>query len=209
MMNLIKLQAAIVTLVCFGSASAVFGDHVNWSSDIEASLKRANESGRLVLMKFTADWCGPCKKMERETFSQPEMSAFVNQQFVPVLVNADKHKELMQHLKITSIPTLLVVSPDMVILNRMNGFQTQAKLHPQAPERHHQICRSQSAATGRYCLNRFNPAADDDSTAASCSTAAHRSTADGRHVADEQQKQSVCSSFDGKAGTCRVRAARV
>ena len=58
------------------------------------------------------------------------MSAFVNQQFVPVLVNADKHKELMQHLKITSIPTLLVVSPDMVIMNRMNGFQTQAQLHP-------------------------------------------------------------------------------
>ena len=68
--------------------------------------------------------------MEKETFSQPEVAALVNQEFVPVLLDADKNQALMKHLKITGIPALLVVSPEMVILNRMTGFQTKEQLFP-------------------------------------------------------------------------------
>lgn len=124
-----------ISLVVFAWMAAfsanVNADHVNWSSDVEQSLRVANQSGQMVLMKFTADWCGYCKKMERETFTKPAVAGLVNQQFVPVLVDADKHKALVQHLKIRSLPAVLVVSPQMVILKRINGYQTEQKLMPE------------------------------------------------------------------------------
>lgn len=103
---------------------------VNWSHNVESALQEANQSRRLVFMKFTADWCGYCKKMERETFTRPTVADFVNKEFVPVLVDADKHRDLVQHLKIRGFPAMLIVSPEMVILERISGYQTEEKLMP-------------------------------------------------------------------------------
>lgn len=104
--------------------------HVNWMSDVESGLQKANQSGQLVLLKFTADWCGYCKKMERETFTRPEVAELVNQNFVPVLVDADKYQQLVKHLKIKGLPATLIVSPEMVILEQISGYQTAGKLLP-------------------------------------------------------------------------------
>ena len=120
------LLTAIVALTSMAAA-----DHVNWQTNLETSLSTANSSGRLVLMKFTADWCGYCKKMERETFTRPTVAQLVNSQFVPVLVDADQHKDLVKHLKIAGLPAILIVSPEMVILHRISGYQSEAKLLPE------------------------------------------------------------------------------
>lgn len=129
MMQFLKQSVILSTLFC-AVTSSVSADQVNWTADVEGALKTANQTGQLVLMKFTADWCGYCKKMERETFTRPAVASVVNQQFVPVLVDADKHKQLVKHLKIRSLPSILVVSPQMVILKRIEGYQTESKLLP-------------------------------------------------------------------------------
>ncbi|MCP4176000.1 MAG: DUF255 domain-containing protein [Fuerstiella sp.] len=125
-------RAVLVVAVALGFGWPVKGiaDHVSWSPNVESALRTANGTNRLVLMKFTAEWCGPCKKFERETFSRPAVAQFVNQNFVPVLVDIDKHRELAAHLKITGVPALLIVSPEMIILSRTTGFQTEQKLLP-------------------------------------------------------------------------------
>ncbi|MCA9050853.1 MAG: thioredoxin family protein, partial [Planctomycetaceae bacterium] len=127
---------------------------VNWQTDIEQSLAAANASGRLVLMKFTADWCGYCRKMERETFTRPNVAELVNSQFVAVLVDADQHKDLVRHLKISGLPAMLVVSPDMVILNRITGYQTEEKLIPQLRALLAQ--HGSAAAAGQFAVQSSN-----------------------------------------------------
>jgi YHS domain-containing protein len=54
----------------------------------------------------------------------------VNQNFVPVLVDIDKRKDLAKHLKVTRVPAVLIVSPEMIILSRTTGFQPEQKLLP-------------------------------------------------------------------------------
>lgn len=131
MQRLTKTITRFLALVLMaGVAAASEGANVNWLTDVEPALQKANESGQLVLLKFTADWCGYCKKMERETFTRPAVANLVNTRFVPVLVDADKYQPLVKHLKIKGLPAILVVSPDMAILERVSGYQTEDKLLP-------------------------------------------------------------------------------
>ncbi|MDG1896807.1 MAG: thioredoxin family protein [Fuerstiella sp.] len=128
-----RSMRAVLTVALVASAvvpSTAMADHVTWSPDVESALRTANDGNRLVLMKFTADWCGPCKRYERETFSRPVIAEFVNQNFVPVLVDIDKRKELAKQLKVDRVPAVLIVSPEMVILSRTTGFQSEQKLLP-------------------------------------------------------------------------------
>ena len=133
MIRMLSVSAAVV----FCLSANVLGQHtplnggVRWQQDVEAGLQTANDSGQLILMKFTADSCVYCKKMERDTFSNPQIGTVVHRSFVPVLVDATKYRSLVEQLKIKGLPTTLVVSPDMVILERILGYRSAESLLPE------------------------------------------------------------------------------
>lgn len=111
-------------------AQDVSGEGVRWETDPQTALQRSATSGRPVLMKFTADWCGHCRRMEQTTFVDPEMVETVHQNFIPLLIDTDQHKDLAKELKITGLPALLIVAPDLTIVDRIRGYQTAARLLP-------------------------------------------------------------------------------
>ena len=103
-------------------------DGLVWSEDIEGSLRTAAAAGRPVLMEFTASWCVYCKRMEKTTFTNDAVMKRIAAGFVPVRVDADKHKDLVKELGIQGLPAILIVSPDLQIIERISGFQTAEAL---------------------------------------------------------------------------------
>ncbi|SYZ74320.1 Thioredoxin-related protein-like protein [Candidatus Zixiibacteriota bacterium] len=68
----------------------------------DTGLKLAKQSGKHILVDFTAKWCTYCKKMDRETFANPEVINFINSHFVPIKVDGDSPNELdIEGYKIT------------------------------------------------------------------------------------------------------------
>ena len=114
----IVLAAAMV--LCRSGAAA----EISWSTDIEDSLHRADSSSQLVFMEFTADWCVFCKKMEKNTFTNDEVTQRISSNFVAVKVDADQNKDLVKDLGIKGLPAILIVSPDLKVIERISGFQT-------------------------------------------------------------------------------------
>ncbi|MFT5877557.1 MAG: thioredoxin-related protein [Dokdonia sp.] len=63
-------------------------EKINWIkvSEIEAAL--AKES-RKVLIDVYTNWCGPCKMMMNQTFSDSEVISYINKNFYAVKFNAE------------------------------------------------------------------------------------------------------------------------
>lgn len=123
-----RLVVCGVLLAVVLQSQPVQSQEVRWSTDLEQSLQTARTRRMPVLMEFTASWCVYCKRMEKQTFADPAVAARINSQFVPIQVDADKHKDLVKRLEIRGLPAILVVAPDLTVIDRISGFQTAEAL---------------------------------------------------------------------------------
>jgi thioredoxin len=85
------------------------------------------KSDKKVLVNFYAPWCAPCKKMEPYILKmQKEMADKV----VIIRLNADQNKTIMQELKISELPTLLLYENNAVKWQN-SGFISEEDLKKQ------------------------------------------------------------------------------
>ena len=105
----------------------------------DTGLKKAQKENKHVFIDFTAKWCGWCKKMDRETFQEPDVVELINQHFVPVRVDGDSPKELdVEGFKITEknltrsefgvrgFPSFWFLKPDGTKLGKIDGYRDKA-----------------------------------------------------------------------------------
>jgi thioredoxin-related protein len=106
------------------------------------AFERAAQSGTPILVYVDASWCGPCVRMERETFADPSIAARLdgfararlglNAYDAPVRVGGYRMSEAdwAARLGATSTPTLILLSSDGAVLARHTGFLPPDGLAP-------------------------------------------------------------------------------
>ncbi len=105
-----------------------------WTTDYQAALSSARAQNKLVLLDFTgSDWCGYCKLLDQEVFTQASFKDFAGRNYVLVTLDYPHQTQLPPDLKqqndglnkqfrITGYPTLIVVTPDGKELGREVGY---------------------------------------------------------------------------------------
>ncbi len=100
--------------------------HEDWN----AAMEQAQREQKLIFMDAYTTWCGPCKKMNRETFPDSAVGAFFNKHFVSLKMDMEKGdgERLASTYGIMAFPTLLFIDPQGAAVHRAVGYQNATEL---------------------------------------------------------------------------------
>lgn len=104
-------------------------------------LTKIKTEKKHIFIDFTASWCGWCKRMEREAFSDAKVIEKINDHFIPVKVWGDSNDMLdidgykisqrnLTHAQfgVNGFPTFWFISPEGVRIGPLPGYQTTDRL---------------------------------------------------------------------------------
>jgi thioredoxin-related protein len=112
---------------------------VNWHA-YEEGVKKAQDSDKPIVLHFYTDWCAWCKKMDRETFSNPRIQESMNLNFIPIKINAEskemikvKGKEvktstLARSLGVVGFPTTVFLESNGADIGSVPGYIDQDRM---------------------------------------------------------------------------------
>jgi len=113
-----KVAAVSIALFLFIQAETFA---INWRPNFQDALKSAKAGGKPVMADFYTDWCGWCKKLDSDTYSDPKVSS-LSGKFVCVKINAEKDASLAAKYGVSGYPTILFLDGDGKVLSRIPGF---------------------------------------------------------------------------------------
>ena len=85
--------------------------HVEWRGWGPAPFEEARSAGRPVLLSLTATWCDSCHEMDAETYAEPRIAANINDGFVPVSVDIDRHPRVRERYNMGGFPSTVFCTP--------------------------------------------------------------------------------------------------
>ena len=119
-MNKISILLILfVSQLSFSQQSIKFED-----SDFATILAKAKAEKKLVFMDAYAAWCGPCKLMEKNVFTDKNVADYYNQNFINSHFDMEKGegKTLAAKYGIRSYPTLLFLNGEGEIVGKELGY---------------------------------------------------------------------------------------
>lgn len=74
------------------------------------ALQKASAENKPIFLDIYATWCGPCKKLKRETFVDKQVAKYYNQHFINVTLDGEKGDGavLAKQYRIPGYPTLII-----------------------------------------------------------------------------------------------------
>jgi thiol:disulfide interchange protein DsbD len=123
--------AAVVAVGLGGLLVAEAESPIGWTAFSEDALARELAGGRPVFIDFQAEWCLPCREMDRTTFRDPAVVEAANAfaMFRADVTEQDDHATaLMDRFGVAGVPTYVLLGPDGRVRRRLVGFVPAADM---------------------------------------------------------------------------------
>ena len=102
---------------------------VRFERSFDEAMKKARAQRKPVMIDFWAEWCGWCHRLDKTTYVDPAVVK-LSQDFVAAKVDTEGSRGDMlvaERFDVTSLPTILFVTPGGHQVLRVNGFQGPGK----------------------------------------------------------------------------------
>lgn len=139
-------------LLIFLSISA----QVKWMT-FDQALVAQQTSPKKIFINFYADWCAPCKVMDKETYANEIIAQHINENYYPVQFNAEEKDEvsfagrtfanpqyvggkkknsmheLTKYLNVNTVPSIVFLDENANPITILQGALTAKELEPYIP----------------------------------------------------------------------------
>jgi len=144
---------SMLALMGMGAMAQEKQETINWMS-FEEAVERCTEEPRMVFIDVYTDWCGWCKRMDANTFSNPVIAKYMNEHFYAVKFDAErqdsitfKGREFVGTMRPDgrrashqlakallrgkmSYPSYVIMNEDMNIIQVIGGYQEAKQFEP-------------------------------------------------------------------------------
>lgn len=97
-----------------------------WHTNFDEALALAKEHNKLMLVGFSAVWCGPCQMLERQVYPDPVWQEAAKD-FILVKIDVDQQPSVAQRYQVSAMPTIHFIRPDGSVAHTMMGFRPTAQ----------------------------------------------------------------------------------
>lgn len=110
----------------------VGSDRVAWRYSYNQAVAESKQTGKPILVLFTADWCGPCKQMKAYVLSDKLVAEVIEAGFTPVRVDLSSEglpdQDLADRYGVQAIPTVLTLTTGGTPISMSAGYLNKAEL---------------------------------------------------------------------------------
>ena len=95
-------------------------DNSSWA----ALLQKAKATDKLIFVDAYTTWCGPCKTMAREVFTDSTIAKFYNDHFINTQINAEQGEGVIfsRKYRVRAYPSLFFINGNGEVVHRATGF---------------------------------------------------------------------------------------
>jgi uncharacterized protein YyaL (SSP411 family) len=93
---------------------------IQWRHWGKEALEYAKKTDKLILLSLSAVWCHWCHVMDETTFSEPDIIAYINENFVPIRVDSDMRPDIDGLYNQGGWPSTVILLPEGEIIDGGN-----------------------------------------------------------------------------------------
>ena len=118
------MKKILFTAIAVLMTANIFAQGIEFEhGTFEEALAKAKQENKMVFMDCYTSWCGPCKHLAKNVFTQEQVGTYFNKNFVCIKMDMESEagKPLAQKYSIKAYPTLLWLNADGIIQHKMVG----------------------------------------------------------------------------------------
>lgn len=117
---------------------AMAQDKIEWLT-FEEAVEATEFQPKMLLIDVYTDWCGWCKKMDKETFTDPAVIKYINDSFYAVKMNAEDNTrkfdfkgteyteaQMAATMQVRSYPNFVIIDPTLKNITQLPGYRKPA-----------------------------------------------------------------------------------